>query len=55
MAAPMLDNELWELIQPLLPRRTRRYRHLGRLQDDDLEYLVTKSTDEERCTSTRSR
>ena len=29
MQAALVDHELWELIQPLLPRRTRRYGHPG--------------------------
>jgi transposase len=39
MAPPMFDDELWELIQPLLPRRTRRYRHPGRRRIDDRKAL----------------
>jgi transposase len=35
----MLDDELWELIQPLLPRTTRRYRHPGRRRIDDRKVL----------------
>jgi transposase len=33
--ASELDDELWNLIQPLLSRTTRRYRHPGRRQIDD--------------------
>src|SRR6266581_1891344 len=35
MQTTLVDDELWELIQPLLPRRTRRYRHPGRRRLDD--------------------
>ena len=35
MQTALVDDELWELIQPLLPRRTRRYRHPGRRRLDD--------------------
>ena len=35
MQTALVDDELWELIQPLLPRRTRRYRHPGRMRLDD--------------------
>jgi transposase len=37
--APELDDELWNLIEPLLPRTTRRYRHPGRRQIDDRKVL----------------
>ena len=30
MAIGQLDNELWKLIEPLLPVRKRRFRHPGR-------------------------
>jgi transposase len=39
MATTLLDSELWELIEPLLPKRTRRYRHPGRLRIDDRRVL----------------
>jgi len=35
MPPPTVDDQLWELIQPLLLRRTRRYRHPGRRPLDD--------------------
>ena len=35
MQTTLVDDELWELIQPLLPRRTRPYRHPGRRRLDD--------------------
>ena len=37
--APELDDELWNLIEPLLPRTTRRYRHPGRRRIDDRKVL----------------
>jgi transposase len=39
MRAAVVDDELWELIQPLLPRRRRRYRHPGRRRIDDRTVL----------------
>jgi transposase len=39
MAATLLGNELWELIEPLLPKRTRRYRHPGRRRINDRRVL----------------
>jgi transposase len=39
MATTLLGNELWELIEPLLPKRTRRYRHPGRRRIDDRRVL----------------
>lgn len=36
---PTLVDQLWELIQPLLPRKTRRYRHPGRRRIDDRKAL----------------
>jgi hypothetical protein len=40
MPPALVDDELWELIQPLLPRRTRRYRHPGRRRIDDRKVLT---------------
>jgi len=31
MSKPLIDEELWNLIEPLLPRRRRRKKHPGRL------------------------
>ena len=39
MPPALVDDELWELIQPLLPRKTRRYRHPGRRGIDDRKVL----------------
>ena len=39
MPPTLVDDELWELIQPLLPRKTRRYRHPGRRRIDDRKAL----------------
>jgi hypothetical protein len=39
MSPALVDEELWELIQPLLPRKTRRYRHPGRRRIDDRKVL----------------
>src|SRR5437867_3445577 len=30
MARPLVDDRLWNLIEPLIPRRTRRWRNPGR-------------------------
>jgi len=30
MAKPILDGELWKLIEPLIPKKKRRFRHPGR-------------------------
>ena len=35
MATGLLDDELWRLIEPLLPVRKRRFRHPGRKRLDD--------------------
>src|SRR5207244_5199764 len=35
MQTALVHDELWEFIQPLLPRRTRRYRHPSRRRLDD--------------------
>jgi transposase len=35
MPPPAVDDQLWELIQPLLPRETRRFRHPGRRRLDN--------------------
>ena len=39
MQTALVDDELWESSQPLLPRRTRRYRHPGRRRLDDRKVL----------------
>jgi len=35
VAKPLLDDELWQVIQPLLPKPKRRRRHPGRKPVDD--------------------
>jgi len=30
MASPMVPDELWEVVEPLIPKVERRYRHPGR-------------------------
>ena len=35
MATGLLDDELWRLIEPLLPVRKRRFRNPGRKRIDD--------------------
>ena len=39
MPPALVDDELSELIEPLLPRTTRRYRHPGRRRIDDRKVL----------------
>ncbi len=39
MSPSLVDDELWELIAPLLPRCPRRYRHPGRRRLDDRQVL----------------
>ena len=40
MATGLLDDELWQLIEPLLPVRKRRFRHPGRKRIDDRRTLA---------------
>jgi transposase len=40
MATGLLDDELWRLIEPLLPVRKRRFRHPGRKRIDDRRTLA---------------
>ena len=41
MAKPLVDDELWELIQPLLPKpKPRRWRHPGRKPLKDRQALT---------------
>src|SRR5438445_10791025 len=39
MPPSLVDDDLWELIEPLLPNPTRRYRHPGRRRIDDRRML----------------
>ena len=39
MSPRLVDDELWELIAPLLPQRRRRYRYPGRRRLDDRKGL----------------
>jgi transposase len=39
MPPSLVDDDLWELIEPLLPNTTRRYRHPGRRRIDDRKVL----------------
>ena len=39
MRVPLVDDEFWQLIEPLLPRPTRHYRHPGRRRLDDRKVL----------------
>jgi|SRR5215467_5364171 len=40
MAKPLLSDELWELIEPLLPKIKRRYRYPGRKRLDNRKALT---------------
>ena len=40
MATGLLDDELWRLIEPLLPVRKRRFHHPGRKRLDDRRTLA---------------
>ena len=45
MAKPLLPDELWELIRPLLPApKARRFRHPGRKPIGDREALTGSET-----------
>ena len=40
MAKPLVDDELWNLIEPLLPKKARRSRHPGRKPIDNRKALT---------------
>jgi transposase len=40
MAGPIVSDELWEVMQPLVPRIERRFRHPGRKRIDDRRVLT---------------
>ena len=40
MAKPILNDELWEIIEPLLPKKKRRFRYPGRKPIPDREALT---------------
>ena len=40
MARPLVSDELWELIEPLIPKVRRRYRYPGRKRLDDRSVLA---------------
>ena len=40
MAKPILNDELWEIIEPLIPKKKRRFRHPGRKPVPDREALT---------------
>jgi transposase len=39
MAKQILDDELWQIIEPLLPKKKRRFRYPGRKSMDDRAVL----------------
>jgi hypothetical protein len=40
MARPLVSDELWELIEPLIPKVKRRYRYPGRRRIDERKVLT---------------
>ena len=40
MAKPLVSDELWELVEPLIPKVERRYRFPGRMRIDDRKVLT---------------
>jgi transposase len=40
MARPLVSDELWEIVQPLIPKVKRRYRYPGRKRIDDRSVLT---------------
>ena len=40
MPKPLVDDRLWSIIEPLLPRKRRRRRHPGRLPLEDRRILT---------------
>ncbi len=40
MARPLVSDELWELIEPLIPQVRRRHRYPGRKRLDDRMVLT---------------
>ncbi len=40
MAQPLVSDELWELVEPLIPKVKRRYRYPGRKRIDDRKVLA---------------
>ena len=40
MAKPILDDELWKLIEPIIPKKKRRFRYPGRKSIPDRATLT---------------
>lgn len=40
MARPIVSDELWEVVEPLIPRVERRFSHPGRKRIDDRKVLT---------------
>lgn len=40
MARPIVSDDLWEVIEPLIPEVPRRFRHPGRKRIDDRKVLM---------------
>ena len=43
MAKPLVSDELWELVEPLIPKVERRYRFPGRERIDDRKVFIRAS------------
>jgi len=40
MAKPLVSDELWSIIEPIIPVKKRRYRHPGRKRRNDRDVLT---------------
>lgn len=40
MAQPLVSDELWQIVEPLIPRVQRRHRYPGRKRIDDRKVLT---------------
>jgi transposase len=40
MAKPLLDDQLWAIVEPLIPKKPRRFRHPGRKRVPDRACLT---------------
>lgn len=40
MASPLVPDDLWEVVEPLIPKVERRYRHPGRKRVPDRQVLT---------------
>ncbi|HEY7932479.1 MAG TPA: IS5/IS1182 family transposase, partial [Solirubrobacteraceae bacterium] len=40
MARPLVSDELWEIVEPLIPNVARRFKHPGRKRIPDRQVLT---------------